>query len=526
MAKIDTYPTAAAPADPDYLIGVDASDATEAPGGTTKRFLFSGIWTWFTGKMTSGVLAVMNADAAWIIDGVTNPRTIDLGLFQLNILPTLENARTLTMRVDANNQSNISGAVVEYTAIGLAPGEVGAGLRVDVDAANATGGMIRGVEVSAVGTGLDAVEGLHVTAGVDPVSQFAGILGAVETAFSHDGSFTDVTAAFNSTGSDVTLFGSNGDFVYIGMDAVFDEVAIQLATLASGAGIKPTFEFSDGAGGWTTFTPTDETQGMRQSGLINWIAADLVALGWAADTVNAVGSKFWVRIARTQNSLATAPVEDLIQVAATVSYKWNKSGNVNLNDLSIGGTFGFDGNTITGLSGIGVTIPTLAGSFTTGDVPVFSANGDFEPATGIPFTTSGTGATLATTDGTHTNGAIAAYDVDGNLTPAGADLTLTNPKATHASADQGTKSSGTFTPVYTAGNMQDAVNGGAHTLAPQSGDGSILIIYTNNGSAGAIDTSGYDAVKGDALTTTDTDQFLLTSMVINGVSVLTVQALQ
>lgn len=104
--------------------------------------------------------------------------------------------------------------------------------------------------------------------------------------------------------------------------------------------------------------------------------------------------------------------------------------------------------------------------------------------------------------------------------------TLTNPKATHTVFDAGTKSTGTYTPAYSDGNMQKAVNGGAHTLAPQSGDGAIYIQYTNNGSAGALTTSGYTAVKGDTLTTTDGDDFILVSVVMGAFSTLTVQALQ
>lgn len=164
-----------------------------------------------------------------------------------------------------------------------------------------------------------------------------------------------------------------------------------------------------------------------------------------------------------------------------------------MTSFSLAGTSGTpqtiaDGNTMTLAAGTGIT--TTAGATDTVTVAIDS--------------------TVATLTGTQT------------LT----NKTLTNPKASYTSNGAGTKSSGTFTPVYTDGNMQHAVNGGAHTLAPQSGDGVIMIHYTNNGSAGAITTSGWDAVKGDSLTTTDTHEFLLTLVVINSTSVLTVQALQ
>ncbi len=94
----------------------------------------------------------------------------------------------------------------------------------------------------------------------------------------------------------------------------------------------------------------------------------------------------------------------------------------------------------------------------------------------------------------------------------------------------GTKSSGTFTPDPANGNLQRAVNGGAHTLAPPSvgtGDScQITVQYTNNGSAGALTTSGFTIKTGSALTTTNGDDFMFFMTVINGFSLLNVVALQ
>lgn len=63
--------------------------------------------------------------------------------------------------------------------------------------------------------------------------------------------------------------------------------------------------------------------------------------------------------------------------------------------------------------------------------------------------------------------------------------------------DAGTKVSGTYTPDIDLGNLQYVVNGGAHTLAPPSNSGNLVIEYTNNSSAGDIDTSGFSKVDGD-----------------------------
>lgn len=91
----------------------------------------------------------------------------------------------------------------------------------------------------------------------------------------------------------------------------------------------------------------------------------------------------------------------------------------------------------------------------------------------------------------------------------------------------GTKSSGTYTPDEANGNMQYAVNGGAHTLAPPTNNCTIIVHYTNNASAGAITTTGFTLVEGAAdLTTTNTDEFLAYIAKVNDVSHVVFKALQ
>jgi hypothetical protein len=63
-------------------------------------------------------------------------------------------------------------------------------------------------------------------------------------------------------------------------------------------------------------------------------------------------------------------------------------------------------------------------------------------------------------------------------------------------------------------------------LAPPATSCSIVIHYTNNGSAGTITTSGFTAVTGDAFTTTNAHEFVCVVTKINDVSVLNVTALQ
>lgn len=90
----------------------------------------------------------------------------------------------------------------------------------------------------------------------------------------------------------------------------------------------------------------------------------------------------------------------------------------------------------------------------------------------------------------------------------------------------GTQSTGTFTPDEANGNLQYAVNGGAHTLAPPTNNCTMIVQYTNNGSAGTITTSGFTLVDGDAISTTNGDDFFFFIVKNNAFSSLTVKALQ
>ncbi len=94
---------------------------------------------------------------------------------------------------------------------------------------------------------------------------------------------------------------------------------------------------------------------------------------------------------------------------------------------------------------------------------------------------------------------------------------------TSASVDAGTKSSGTYTFDPTAGGVQHVTNGGAHTFAPPATMGAWQLDYVNNGSAGALTTSGWTKVDGDAFDTTNTHAFRCMLSVGNSGSYLSVK---
>jgi len=130
-------------------------------------------------------------------------------------------------------------------------------------------------------------------------------------------------------------------------------------------------------------------------------------------------------------------------------------------------------------------------------------------------------------DTTLTRSAAGRLAVEGNdvLLASVEDQTVTGGAAV-TSKSLGTQSSGTLTLDMGDRPLQHYTNGGAHTLAPGSVNGSALIDITNNGSAGAITTSGFTKVAGDSFTTTNGNKFRCHVSVGNGGSLLVVQALQ
>lgn len=96
---------------------------------------------------------------------------------------------------------------------------------------------------------------------------------------------------------------------------------------------------------------------------------------------------------------------------------------------------------------------------------------------------------------------------------------------TTTSNDLGTVTTGTTTLAFADGQVQRLINGGAFTLAPPAtGEGTMVLEITNNASAGAITTSGFTSVTGDALDTTNTNKFLCSVARIGTTSYLSVIA--
>lgn len=164
----------------------------------------------------------------------------------------------------------------------------------------------------------------------------------------------------------------------------------------------------------------------------------------------------------------------------------------------------------------GITLKRATGSglakLTSGVQSIASAGTDYYApgSTDVAVADGGTGASTAAAGIANLGGAPLA---GGALTGG----------FTSASVSAGTKSSGTYTFDPTAGGVQHCTNGGAFTLAPPATNGSWMLDITNNASAGAITTSGWTKVDGDAFDTTNTHAFRCTLSVGNAGSYLSVK---
>jgi len=212
--------------------------------------------------------------------------------------------------------------------------------------------------------------------------------------------------------------------------------------------------------------------------------------------------------------IAVAHVETGGTVADTdaIHIQFTRTGNQGAGDLLSTNNLSDVANAATAFG----NIKQAASETATGVVELAT---DAETATGTDTARAVTPANIASLIGSVLQGA----DPD-TLKADTADILTAGFAGTVHNA--GTQSSGTYTPNEASGNLQRAVNGGAHTLAPPTNDCTIIVQYTNNASAGAITSSGFTKTDGDSFSTTNGDDFFCLIVKNNGFSSLTVKALQ
>jgi hypothetical protein len=247
----------------------------------------------------------------------------------------------------------------------------------------------------------------------------------------------------------------------------------------------------------------------------------------------------WVLVTSNANPTVNymhGPIGSYSSTTMTVAVD-NVGGSGTLNDWKIRrsgvqgatGATGSTGSTgATGSASSDAELSAIAGlTSAAGKMIEFTGSGSAQV---ITVTTAGkaliddaSASAQRTTMGVAIGSDVAAYNADTLFADAADELTAGYSTAVH---DAGTKASGTYTPDQDNGNIQRAINGGAHTLAPTVDNCAVIIQYTNNASAGTITTSGFTLVDGDDISTTNGDDFFFYLTKANGFSLLTVKALQ
>ena len=236
--------------------------------------------------------------------------------------------------VDAAGFGDVRALDIEYETGAITSGEDEAAILVDINEFDAVGGDVFGLEVLATSGGADAIYGMKAGAVVAPILQESGTF-ANPTTGTNDTPSTDVPAMIDgSTGTNTTIFVADDDYILIGAAAPFTEIEFNIETPAPNPGIKPTFGYSiAGAHQFTTFSPTDGTNGFRNSGVIAWDAADLTAHAVNTDT-----GTYDIKITRT-HAVAGSVSLFFAKTAATVVYKWDKNGDITCSSISTADTF-------------------------------------------------------------------------------------------------------------------------------------------------------------------------------------------
>lgn len=327
-----------------------------------------------------------------------------VGAAEVDHTATVADDHAVEICCDAAGFGDVKALDIAYTIGALSAGEDEEAILINIDESAAGGGNMAAVEVLATGEGSATLYGLETGAGVNPILNLSGTFGDMDYVryTVSGGGETDGLTAFTSTGTDVTLFTADNDYVIIGDAATFEEIELILDTVASGSGIAPTFWFSTGGSGFTQFTPTDGTNGLRNNGVILWLLGDISGT-WAT---NASGN-YEIKIIRTRNSLSTAPIEDLVQIASVTEYRWDKDGALTIASIDSGT---WSGDTIAVNKG-----GTGAATFTDGAILLGSGTGAI---TALDATTKGN---LVVGDGTTDPIALAVGTDDHVLTADAAE---------------------------------------------------------------------------------------------------------
>jgi len=224
--------------------------------------------------------------------------------------------------VDAAGFSDVKAIDVDYITGAIGAGEDEEVFFANIDQSASTGGRVVAFEVLSTTTGSAEVDAIEVGAGIHPIRQISGTFGDLDSLLVV--AVDQLTALSQGGAGNISTFVADDDTMTFGDDVKFEELELILDTGASGSGIAPVFEYSTGVGTWATYGPADGTNGMKNTGVVAWLLADIPS--WATGT----GGEYLIRITRTRNSVATTPIIDLVQREVGTDFAWTDEGNLEI----------------------------------------------------------------------------------------------------------------------------------------------------------------------------------------------------
>ena len=270
--------------------------------------------------------------------GTPQPDGTEVSHIEVEFTAAANDTHALKICCDAAGFADVSAVDIDYKTGALAATENDEAQKINIDESLSTGGRISAQVVVATDFGSAEIDALEVGANVHPLRQISGVFADLDSILNVA---ADVLTALSSGGAgNITCFAADDDSMTFGDTVIFEELEFLMDTPAS-HDIQATWEYSTGEGTWATFSPTDGTDGMTQTGVVAWIASIDIP-GWATG----LNTEYLIRVTRTRNSLPTAPIIDQIERETGSDYFWNASGNVECNDIQHTGThLGFYGTT-------------------------------------------------------------------------------------------------------------------------------------------------------------------------------------
>lgn len=238
-----------------------------------------------------------------------------------------DNTEAMRIVVEANGYNLVDAIHTQYNTGDLQPGDLAHVFHIQMDETSATSADsttdIQAIRLETTDSSSGSKCAMCIgpgfnnairIAGSDPINQGYGYSvdsGTVTDRVNNASPSGD--DSFISSGTNVTLFQSDNDYILIGNDAIFEIINVNLVT-NSNLDLQLEFYYSKTGVAWLQFFPTDATNGFVTSGNITFDAP----AGWEVDDEaeanGDITNAYYIKIMRTRNGTFTYPVEDFFKI--------------------------------------------------------------------------------------------------------------------------------------------------------------------------------------------------------------------